>query len=106
MANGFLQSTPTPPEKRTDLLTAAIINSAIDMETTLGTVYAIVYMRRHNIDMELALRVVLKKAERRTAVTWSTSEIDGFSDFEEEIDLTHFKNTVVYTSSASHGRTK
>ena len=67
MAEVFFQSMPTSRkcERRTDLLTAAIINSAIDMEATLGSVYAIVYMRWHNIDMKLALRVVLGQVERR-----------------------------------------
>lgn len=86
MADVFLQSTLTPHEKRTDLLTAAIINSAIDMEATLGSVCAIVYMRRHNIDMELALRVVLKKADRRMAFAWPTSEPD-----EINVDYTALK---------------
>lgn len=65
MADVFFQSTLKPSEKRMDLLTEAIVNSAIDMEATLGSVYAIAYMLRHNIDIELAMRVVLKQNDRR-----------------------------------------
>ena len=60
-----------PPNRRSDLLSEAIINSAIDIEAALGSVQAIVFMRRHSISMEVALRVVLKQAERRATSVWS-----------------------------------
>ena len=60
-----------PPNRRSDLLSEAIINSAIDIEAALGAVQAIVFMRRHSISMEVALRVVLKQAERRATSVWS-----------------------------------
>jgi hypothetical protein len=74
MAGAFLQSSLPLHERRKDFLTEAIINSAIDMEATLGSVYAIVFMRRQHIGMELALRVVLKQAERRNALAWLAPE--------------------------------
>ena len=76
MAGVFLQSLLPPHERRQDLLTEAIINSAIGMEATLGSVYAIVFMRRHQIGMELALRVVLKQADRRNTFAWQSPDPD------------------------------
>lgn len=76
MASVFAQYLPFPHERRSDLLSEAIINSAVDMEATLGTVYAIVFMLRNHITMELALRVVLQQAERRNALTSPPQEPD------------------------------
>lgn len=76
MAGFFPQSLLPSHERRADLLTEAIINSAIDMEATLGSVYAIVFMRRNHIGMELALRVVLKQAERRNTFAWPAPKPD------------------------------
>lgn len=56
-------------ERRKDVLTSETINLAIDMEATLGAVQAIVYMRQRNVDMAVALRVILKEAERRKVAT-------------------------------------
>jgi hypothetical protein len=60
-------------ERRTDFLSATIVNLAIDMEANLGAVQAIVYMRRNNVNMAVALRVVLKAAERRKVTAWEDS---------------------------------
>jgi len=61
----------THSNRRIDFLSEAIINSAIDMEAALGAVHAIVYMRRHNVPMDVALRVVLRQTERRVTSVWS-----------------------------------
>lgn len=68
MADVSFQSLLLSHERRSDLLTEAIINSAIDIEATLGSVYAVVFMRQHDIGMDLALRIVLRQAERRNAL--------------------------------------
>lgn len=76
MAGVFAQYSPTPRERRKDLLTEAIINSAVEMEAKLGAVYTIVFMLRNHVRMELALRVVLQQAERRTAIAGLPQEPD------------------------------
>lgn len=65
MGNKFVPTNSASIERRADLLSEAIINSAIDMEAALGAVQAIVYMQRHSVPMDVALRVLLKQAERR-----------------------------------------
>lgn len=82
----FLSSKPTN-ERRIDTLSESIVNSAIDMEERLGSLHAILYMRRHNIDMSVAVRVVLRRAERRNNIAWSTSEPGGFADFVDVSNL-------------------
>lgn len=72
MESEFLLANSVLSNRRSDFLSEAIINSAIDMEAALGAVQAIVYMRRHGIAMEAALRVVLKQAERRVTSVWSS----------------------------------
>ena len=84
----FLSPSPTN-ERRIDTLSESIVNSAIDMEERLGSLHAILYMRRHNIGMAVAVRVVLRRAERRNNIAWSTSEPGGFADFEDESTLAH-----------------
>lgn len=84
----FLSSNSTN-ERRIDALSESIVNSAIDMEERLGSLHAILYMRRHNIDMSVAVRVVLKRAERRHNIAWSTCEPGGFADFETESNAAH-----------------
>jgi hypothetical protein len=79
MADVFIQSMLPLRERRTDHLTEAIINSAIDMEATLGSVYAIVYMRQHYIDMEIALRVILNQVERRMVYALAAFEPNGIN---------------------------
>jgi hypothetical protein len=106
MTNVFLPSTQTSNDRRNDILSESIVNSAIDMEETLGSLHAILYMRRHNIDMSVAVRVVLRRAERRTSLAWSTSELGGLANFEEEINLAHLKNTNAYTSVAAQSSIK
>ena len=76
MAGVFAQYFPNPQERRKDVLTEAIINSAVDMEATLGAVYTIVFMLRNHVRMELALRVVLQQAERRNAIAGLPQEPD------------------------------
>ena len=70
MISDYSPENAVPSERRTDYLSEAIINSAIDMEAVIGAVQAIVYMRRHRVPMEVALRVVLKQAERRVTSLW------------------------------------
>lgn len=70
MVSDYSPVKAVPSERRSDYLSEAIINSAIDMEATLGAVQAIVYMRRHSVPMDVALRVVLKQAERRMTPLW------------------------------------
>ena len=70
MVSDYSPENAVPSERRTDYLSEAIINSAIDMEAALGAVQAIVYMRRHSVPMDVALRVVLKQAERRVTSVW------------------------------------
>ena len=84
----FLPSN-TANERRIDALSESIVNSAIDMEERLGSLYAILYMRRHNIDMSVAVRVVLRRAERRNNIAWSTCELGGFTDFEAGSNVAH-----------------
>lgn len=79
----------SPNERRIDALSESIVNSAIDMEERLGSLHAILYMRRHNIDMSVAVRVVLRRAERRHTIAWSTCEPGGFTDFEAGSDVAH-----------------
>lgn len=97
MTDVFLPSDTTFNDRRHDTLSESIVNSAIDMEETLGSLHAILYMRRHNIDMSVAMRVVLRRAERRASLAWSTSEPGGFGDFEEDLSPTLYKSTDVYT---------
>lgn len=52
-------------ERRRDFISGTRVDLAIDIEATLGVVQAILYMRKHNIDMTVALRVVLRSDERR-----------------------------------------
>ena len=84
----FLPSNPAN-ERRIDALSESIVNSAIDMEERLGSLHAILYMRRHNIDMSVAVRVVLRRAERRNNIAWSTCEPGGFADFEARSNVAH-----------------
>ena len=70
MGNKFVPTNSASIERRADLLSEAIINSAIDMEAALGAVQAIVYMQRHSVPMDVALRVLLKQAERRFTTPW------------------------------------
>ena len=70
MSNKFVPTNSASIERRADFLSETIINSAIDMEAALGAVQAIVYMQRHNVPMDVALRVLLKQAERRRTTAW------------------------------------
>ena len=97
MNNIFLSLPPTVADRRNDTLSESIVNSAIDMEETLGSLHAILYMRRHNIAMAVAVRVVLRHADRRASLAWSTSEPGGFADFEEDFCPALHKSADVYT---------
>lgn len=84
----FLSPDPAN-ERRIDALSESIVNSAIDMEERLGSLHAVLYMRRHNIDMSVAVRVVLRRAERRNNIAWSTCEPGAFADFEARSNVAH-----------------
>ncbi|MEF2270568.1 hypothetical protein V3C40_27630 [Janthinobacterium sp. LS2A] len=96
--NDILLSSNPDSERRIDTLSESIVNSAIDMEERLGSLHAILYMRRHNIDMAVAVRVVLRRAERRNNIAWSTSKPGGFADFEDESNLAYCTPTAAVQS--------
>ena len=73
MSQPAVLAEPLSLERRTDFLSAKIVDLAIEMEESLGAVQAIVYMRRHNVNMTVALRVVLREAERRKVTEWEDS---------------------------------
>lgn len=98
MDDAFLPSPLTLSDRRSDILSESIVNSAIDMEESLGSLHAILYMRRHNIDMSVAMRVISRCAERRASLAWSTSELGGFADFDEEFSVGHHR-TELQTST-------
>lgn len=101
MSDIFIPSYSTGGDRRTDLLSESIVNSAIDMEAELGSLHAILYMRRHNIDMQVALRVIMRQTERRNSLAWSTSEPGGFCDFEGDFKPSLFKGADVF-NPANH----
>lgn len=98
MAGVFAQYLPIDQERRKDLLTEAIINTAVDMEAKLGAVYTIVFMLRNHVCMELALRIVLQQAERRNAIAGLPQEPD---DSEVCFTASKFDHTIRDESDAT-----
>ncbi|WP_292932367.1 hypothetical protein [Noviherbaspirillum sp.] len=54
-----------PFSRRSDFVTAEVVEKGIALQEVLGTKAAADFLRRKMIDMEVASRVLLRPAERR-----------------------------------------
>lgn len=50
---------------RTDHASAAIVNEGIALQITEGTYFAAAYMNAHNINIDIAMRVLSRPWQRR-----------------------------------------